>query len=201
MEQSKQTNMDIAKHIKKIMEQYSFEDVQKFYHELDKEILNTEMLQYMCKERDEHDLACPYCESHHVHKNGKTPQGVQRYKCHCGKTFILRYNTLMYHSHLSNEQWNTMLCSTLNNDPLAKMASLAGISVTSAFYCRHKILYVLVQIMNEDILLDEAELDETFITFEHEGYVKKGKHGISEDKIAIACAIDIHNHTVLAVAD
>lgn len=92
MEQSKQTNMDIAKHIKKIMGQYSFEDVQKFYHELDKEILNTELLQYMCKERNEHDLTCPYCESHHVHKNGKTPQGVQRYKCHCGKTFILRYN-------------------------------------------------------------------------------------------------------------
>ena len=42
----------------------------------------------------------------------------------------------------------------------------------------HKILYVLVQIMNEDILLDKAELDETYLTFEQEGYVRKEK-GVS----------------------
>ena len=107
----------------------------------------------------------------------------------------------MYHSHLSSEQWNMMLCSTLNNDSLQKMAGLTGISITSAFYCRHKILYVLVQIMNEDILLDEAELDETYLTFEQEGYVRKEKRGISEDKIGIACAIDIHDNIVLSVAD
>lgn len=55
------------------------------------------------------------------------------------------------------------------------------------FYNRHKMVYVLVQIMNENILLDEAELDDTFLTYEQEGYVKQGKKGISEDKIEIAC--------------
>lgn len=81
------------------------------------------------------------------------------------------------------------------------MASLVNISITSAFYCRHKILYILVQIMNEDILSDQAELDETYITFEQEGYERKGKRGISEYKIGIACAIDIHDNIVLSVAD
>lgn len=67
-----------------------------------------------------------------------------------------------------------MISSKLNIDSLKTMAALTGISVTSAFYCRHKILYVLVQIMNEDILSDEAELDETYL-IEQEGYIRTGK--------------------------
>ncbi len=201
MKHVKRTSMDIDKCVEDLMNQYPFEDIQKFYNKLDQEILKTELLQYMCRELNEDNLICPCCGSHYVHKNGKTPQGIQRYKCECKKTFILRYNTLMYHTHLSYEQWNIMLCSTLNNDTLTKMASLANISVTSAFYCRHKILYVLVQIMNEDILLDEAQLDETYITYEKKGYVRKEKRGISEDKIGIACVIDIYDNIVLSVAD
>lgn len=201
MKQAKKSEMDVKKRVEEIMEQYSLEDIQKFYHELDQQIRDTELLEFMCKELDEKHLSCPYCGCSRVHKNGKTPQGVQRYKCKCKKTFILRHNALMYHSHLSKEQWNIMLGSTLNNDSLKKMASLANISITSAFYCRHKILYILVQIMNEDILSDQAELDETYITFEQEGNERKGKRGISEYKIGIACAIDIHDNIVLSVAD
>lgn len=201
MKQEKKTEMNVEKCVEEIMTEYSFEDVKRFFNALDKDILKRELFQYMSKELDEENLRCPYCGNLHVHKNGKTPQGVQRYKCECKRTFILKYNTLMYHSHLSCEQWEIMLRSTLNNDSLREMASLTGISITAAFYCRHKILYVLTQIMNEDILLDEAELDETYLNYEHEVYERKGKKGISEDKIGIACAIDIHDHIVLSVAD
>ena len=195
------TKMDVNKCVTDLMEQYEFEDIKELFEILNNRILKKELFAYMTKELDEENLKCPYCGSQRVHKNGKTPQGIQRYKCTCKRTFILRHNTLMYRSHLTSEQWNIMLCSTLNNDALQKMATLAGISVTSAFYCRHKILYVLVQIMNEDILLDEVELDETYLTFEQEGYERKEKRGISEDKIGIACAIDVHDNIVLAVAD
>lgn len=184
-----------------LLECYSLKDIQKLSNALSSRILKEEVFRHMCKELDENNLKCPHCGSTHVYKNGKTPQGVQRYKCACKKTFILRHNTLTYHSRLTLDQWSTMLCSTLNNDSLKRMAALADISITSAFYCRHKILYVLVQIMNEDILLDEAELDETYITFEQEGHVQTGKRGISDDKIGIACAIDIHGNNILSVAD
>lgn len=36
--------------------------------------------------------------------------------------------------------------------------------------------------MNEDILSDEAELEETYINYQEEGCVRKGKRGISEDR-------------------
>ena len=120
MKQAKKSEMDVKKRVEEIKEQYSLEDIQKFYHELDQQIRDTELLEFMCKELDEKHLSYPYCGCSRVHKNGKTPQGVQRYKCKCKKTFILRHNALMYHSHLSKEQWNIMLGSTLNNDSLKK---------------------------------------------------------------------------------
>lgn len=201
METINKDKMDVKRSIEEIMDKYTLEEVKAYFQSLDSEILKRELFERMSKDLDEDHLKCPFCGSQKVHKSGKTPQGVQRYKCECKKTFILKYNTLMYHTRLSCNQWDIMIRSTLNNDSLTKMASLVGISATSAFYNRHKILYVLVQIMNEDILLDEAELDDTFLTYEQEGYVKQGKKGISEDKIGIACAIDIHDNIVLSVAD
>lgn len=55
--------------------------------------------------------------------------------------------------------------------------------------------------MNKDILSDVVELDETFITFQEQGYVKSGKRGLSADKLVITCAIDSQGHTVLSVGD
>ncbi len=41
-------------------------------------------------------LHCPYCQGVDIVKNGKTPQGKQRYQCRelaCdGRTFILNYD-------------------------------------------------------------------------------------------------------------
>lgn len=71
MKHVKRTSLDINKCVEDLMNQYPFEDIQKFYNKLDQEILKTELLQYMCKELNEDNLICPYCGSHHVHKNGK----------------------------------------------------------------------------------------------------------------------------------
>ena len=116
------------------MEQYEFEDINELFKVLNNSIFKKELFACMSKELDEESLKYPYCGSQHIHKNGKTPQGAQRYKCTCKKTFILRHNMLMYHSHLSREQWNMILCSTLHKDSLQKMADLSDIIVTSAFY-------------------------------------------------------------------
>lgn len=148
---------------------------------------------------DTFEYVCPVCHKTHICKAGKNEKGEQRYKCmDCGKRFIARSNTLMHWSHLTIDQWQTIFYSTLNNDSFAE---LVGISVTSTFYDRHKLLYVLVQLMNKDILFDRIELDETYISYQEKGYERKGKRGLSEDKIAIACAIDNHGHTVLGVGD
>lgn len=196
-----QIDTETNKLTEELFKTYSVNDLKELLALLNNDLLKEELYQFMFKELDGDHICCPYCGSNNVHKRGFTSQGKQRYQCSCKKTFVLECNTLMYGSHLSVSQWKTIICSTLNNDSLAKTAYLAGTSETTAFYCRHKIMFVLVQIMNKDILSDEAELDETYINYQEEGYVRKGKHGISEDKIGIACAIDIHDNTILAVAD
>lgn len=196
-----QIDTETNKLTEELFKTYSVNDLKELLALLNNDLLKEELYQFMFKELDGDHICCPYCGSNNVHKHGFTSQGKQRYQCSCKKTFVLECNTLMYGSHLSVSQWKTIICSTLNNDSLAKTAYLAGTSETTAFYCRHKIMFVLVQIMNKDILSDEAELDETYINYQEEGYVRKGKHGISEDKIGIACAIDIHDNTILAVAD
>lgn len=194
-------DQETGKLSEEIFKLYSVENMKELLNALNNDIFKEELYQYMFKELEGDHPVCPYCGSSRVHKHGFTKQGKQRYQCTCKKTFVLERNTLMYWTHLSCSQWKTIVNSTLNNDSLKTTASLAGISITSAFYCRHKILFVLVQVMNPDILTDEAEIDETFLNYLEEGYVKQNKRGISEDKIGIACAIDKHDNTVLAVAD
>lgn len=55
------------------MSQYSFEHIQKSYHQLNLQILKEEL--------DKNHLTCSNYDNNHIHKNGRTFQGVQRYKC------------------------------------------------------------------------------------------------------------------------
>lgn len=145
---------------------------------------------------------CPNCGKTHISKAGKNEKNEQRYKCmDCKKRFLKRSNTLMYWSRLSKEQWQILFYSTLQNNSLKTTSKLLNISITSTFYNRHKLLYVLVQLMNKDILSNVVELDETYITFQEKGFKKTGKRGLSEDKIAIACAVDSNGNNILSVGD
>ncbi len=74
----------------------------------------------------------------------KNSKGRQRYKCNnCKRRFINSTNHLMHWSRLSKEQWEILFYSSLNNNYLSKTAKLVGISIVSAFYNRHKLMYVL----------------------------------------------------------
>lgn len=80
----------------------------------------------------------------------KNSKGRQRYKCNnCKRRFINSTNHLMHWSHLSKEQWEILFYSSLNNDYLSKTAKLVGISIVSAFYNRHKLMYVLNELINK----------------------------------------------------
>ena len=109
-----------------------------------------------------HIECCPYCGSIHIVKVGKNSKGKQRYKCNnCKRRFINSTNHLMHWSHLSKEQWEILFYSSLNNDYLSKTAKLVGVSIVSAFYNRHKLMYVLNELINQKQLSKKIALDET----------------------------------------
>ncbi|MDB7947692.1 hypothetical protein PND53_09340 [Faecalitalea cylindroides] len=107
----------------------------------------------------------------------------------------------MHWSHLSKEQWEILFYSSLNNDYLSKTAKLVGISIVSAFYNRHKLMYVLNELINKKQLSKKIALDETYLTYQAKGFVNQNRRGISKDKIGIACAIDEDGNYVVHTAD
>ena len=118
-----------------------------------------------------HIECCPYCGSVHIVKAGKNSKGTQRYKCNNCKRRFI------------------------------KTAKLVGISIVSAFYNRHKLMYVLNELINKKQLSKKIALDETYLTYQAKGFVNQNRRGISKDKIGIACAIDEHGNYVVHTAD
>lgn len=189
----------------KIDESTELSDTRTFdSYDVNEMLLLSDTIKQSCFEFlfNSHIECCPYCGSIHIVKAGKNSRGMQRYKCNnCKRRFINSTNHLMHWSHLSKEQWEILFYSSLNNDYLSKTAKLTGISIVSASYNRHKLMYVLNKPTNQKQLSKEIELDETYLTYQAKGYVNQNRKGISKDKIGIACAIDKDGNYVVHTAD
>lgn len=86
---------------------------------------------------------CPHCSSNEIIKYGNYKNG-QRYRCkNCGRTFSKRTNTSFYYSKKSPEMWARYIELMLKRQTLEECAKELGISVPTAFYWRHKILFTL----------------------------------------------------------
>ncbi|MXI85240.1 transposase-like zinc-binding domain-containing protein [Sphaerochaeta halotolerans] len=48
---------------------------------------------------------CPFCNSNKFRKHGLTANGVQRYRCTCGKTFLPTTGTIFDEHRISISEW------------------------------------------------------------------------------------------------
>lgn len=56
----------------------------------------TNLKVYMESKRFAYGRVCPHCGSTHAVRNGKRPDGTQRYKCmDCGKRFVITTNSVV----------------------------------------------------------------------------------------------------------
>ena len=149
---------------------------------------------------------CPDCSSTNTIKNGKSPQGIQKYKCKdCGKTRTITNNTLMFSSKKNFNQWAIFIDSLFAQDALKVSMNKANISKNTAFRWRIKVLNILATLINQDKLEDLVYLDDTYVSKVEKNcnipYIEKTKRGTSNDKVCIACAIDNNMNTIIKVAD
>ena len=154
----------------------------------------------------EETFVCPDCSSTNTVKNGKSPQGIQKYKCKdCGKTRVMTRNTLMFSSKKKFHQWSVFIESMFAQDSIIVSMVKADISKNTAFRWRIKILNILSTLINQDKLGDLVYLDDTYINKVQKNsnvpHVITTKRGTSNDKICVACAIDKNNNTIIKVAD
>lgn len=174
--------------------------------------------EFVEEERFADGRVCPHCGCSHVVRNGRRPDGVQRFLCKdCGKSFVVTTNSITERTKKSLDQWEKYVECMLNGFSLRQCASQCNISLPTAFYWRHRILDAL-QAMAGSVLLDGiVEADETFLDISYKGnhsrssWVmprkphKRGgssrKRGLSSDKVCIPCAVDRNGLSVARIAN
>lgn len=130
--------------------------------------MNTKQITHLADQL--HPAQCPSCKSTSFIKNGKE-NGNQRYKCKtCSKGFRSTTGTSIHHIHMKSKIHRYIQC--LNEGlTLRKTAKRIGISLTTAFNWRHKLLKTLNK-KNRTTLIGQKHLSALSVPFSHKGSPK-----------------------------
>lgn len=130
------------------------------------------------------DFFCHHCESRHVVRYGKRPDGTQRFRCvDCRKIFQATTNTVLGKNTYQNQEKLRMyvncMCKELS---VRQSAEICGITVPTAFAWRHKILNALRNTCEHQMLSGTVELDRTFFNLSFKGsrHASEFKHLIEK---------------------
>lgn len=153
--------------------------------------------------------SCPHCGCTSIYKHGKDAFGCQRYRClneDCKrKTFSSKTNTLLYYSKCTGGQWLTFMKCLFNKDSVKLTSFKVGVCENTVLCWRHKVMYLLNQLINEEVLEGTIHLDETLFPVTQKGVEVEEqipkKRGISEQKINVACAIDEKGRLVTVTSE
>ena len=176
----------------------------------------TTLKEYIEDERFANGRVCPHCGASHVVRNGKHPNGTQRYKCiACGKRFVSTTNSIAFGSRKDITVWEQYANCMLLGLSLSRTADLCKISITTAFAWRHKILDVLKTLAEEVHLDGIVEADETFFPLSYKGNhktfklprparthgLKANKRGLSKEQVCVPCAINRSGQSIAKVSN
>lgn len=164
--------------------------------------------------REKKKTVCSKCDSSNIVKNGHTKSGVQTYKCKdCNHRFNDASNTMIANSKLNYQQISTYFECMDNHLSIRKTAKKMGVSATTVFLLRHKVLSALSHIRKQTKFKGIVETDELYESINLKG-TKKGnmprfskprsskggsKRGISNHQVCIASAIDEYDNCFMEV--
>jgi len=158
---------------------------------------------------------CPLCGSVEVIRHGRTKSNRQRYMCKdCKKSFSDTTNTIAYHSKQPYNVWVKVINDTLECRPLRQTAEVIGISTTTVFSMRHKILQTLSSYKKdkENNLSSKIEADCLYFPINLKGTkshnmprfskrrTSSAKRGISHHKVCVLTAVDENDHILIEIA-
>lgn len=179
----------------------------------------SDLKQYVGDERFKNGIVCPHCGSVHAVKNGHRKDGTQKYKCiDCGKYFVSTSNTIVAGTRRAMSLWERYISCMMDGLSIRETAVRVGIHPSTAFIWRHKILDALQNMLDDVVLSDVVEADETFFNISFKGNHKNSKtfkmprpahhrgedvkvRGISYEKACVPCAIDRNKHSVAVVSN
>lgn len=115
---------------------------------------------------------CPKCGTAHpvLTKAGRTKGGKQMYLCHeCGRRFVEDIGRPSHYSWYDISAWRVFMEDTLQGKTLDESADKLGISHSTAWSWRHKIMEKMKSFQEDIMLSDRSELDEKYFHKSHKG--------------------------------
>lgn len=106
-------------------------------------------------------VPCPRCKSTNIVKNGKNRTRKQCYRCNdCRKNFCDSTDTLLSYSKKTEEEWLQYVECMFHNMTIRESAKKVGITTSTAFQWRHKILNILKNSLSNNIngIIEMAEI-------------------------------------------
>lgn len=173
--------------------------------------------EFVTENRFSNNYFCPRCNSKHIVRNGH--KGItQRFLCHdCHKTFTIKTNTITASTKKSFSVWSRYFDCMMDSLSLRRTAEACGISLSTAFIWRHKILDALQNMANSVKLNGIIEGDETFFPVSYKGNHnnddfempreshKRGKsthkRGLSREKVCVPCAVNRNGLSISVITN
>ena len=178
----------------------------------------SEMEDYLTEQRFSEGRVCPICGGTHVQRNGHRKNGSQKFYCKdCKKSFTIRKNTIFNRTRKSLSVWNEYIACMAEGLTIDESAERCGITHSTSFTWRHKILDALGEGAKETELSGIVEADEMFMPISYKGDGEmfasgridrksrnRGgevhKRGLSDELVCIPCAVDRKGNAISKVA-
>ncbi len=137
---------------------------------------------------------CPYCGSERFKKRAKTSNGIQRYQCVCGRSFLPTTLTIFDEHRVAISEWmeyclNLFRYVSLNADSWNNKNAF-----TTSRYWLEKLFLTLEGIQDDIVLSGAVWLDETYYPVVNAGIDRKADgtkyRGLSHNQICIGVATD-----------
>lgn len=146
---------------------------------------------------------CPYCDSSHFKKYGKTSNEIQRFYCQeCNKTFTAITSTIFDNHKIAITEWVEFCLDILNYSSTSLLSKVNKNAINTSIYWLHK-LFVILRNYQKDIILDkDVYIDETFYSIVYRKRQQNdGKflRGLSKDKFCIG--IGCNNKYTIAILE
>lgn len=149
---------------------------------------------------------CPKCGSYcPLSKNGKSPNGVQRFKCpSCERTFILDESSTK-HLHTSDYFFKKFIGYMIDDVTLEVISRNLNINIKTAHYYRYLVFHALSDYQSEIKMGGTILIDETFISIREKKYKiyradGKDLRGLSFNQLCVITLINLQGISLAKVS-
>lgn len=145
---------------------------------------------------------CPFCASEAFKKSGYSSNGVQRYMCLCGKTFLPTTGTIFDEHRISISEWMEYCLNLFRHVSINAGSWNNKNDFKTSRYWLQKLFLTLEEIQCDIVLSEYIWFDETFYSVRSDDIVRKDNgdklRGLSQNQICIGVATD-KQYSVLLV--